>query len=61
MFQPRSSEFDPRVSAIVDHLRAIEKELGAIGKSPDGAPLQEPPPPQTRSRCGRPNPQGSHR
>ena len=32
MFQPRSSEFDPRVSAIVDHLRAIEKELGAIGK-----------------------------
>ena len=31
MFQPRSSEFDPRVSAIVDHLRAIE-ELGAIGK-----------------------------
>jgi len=32
MFQPRSSEFDPRVSAIVDHLRAIEEELGAIGK-----------------------------
>ena len=32
MFQPRSSEFDPRVSAIVDHLRAIEGELGAIGK-----------------------------
>jgi ElaB/YqjD/DUF883 family membrane-anchored ribosome-binding protein len=32
MFQPRSSEFDPRVSAIADHLRAIEKELGAIGK-----------------------------
>jgi ElaB/YqjD/DUF883 family membrane-anchored ribosome-binding protein len=32
MFQPRSSVFDPRVSAIVDHLRAIEKELGAIGK-----------------------------
>ena len=32
MFQPRSSEFDPRVSAIVDHLRAIEKEVGAIGK-----------------------------
>jgi ElaB/YqjD/DUF883 family membrane-anchored ribosome-binding protein len=32
MLQPRSSEFDPRVSAIVDHLRAIEKELGAIGK-----------------------------
>ncbi len=32
MFQPRSSEFDPRVSAIVHHLRAIDKELGAIGK-----------------------------
>jgi hypothetical protein len=32
MFHPRSSEFDPRVSSIVDHLRAIEKELGAIGK-----------------------------
>ncbi|HTV29522.1 MAG TPA: hypothetical protein VMF32_17260 [Xanthobacteraceae bacterium] len=32
MFQPRSSEFDPRVSAIVEHLRAIEAELGAIGK-----------------------------
>jgi hypothetical protein len=33
MFQHRSAEFDPRVSAVVDHLRAIEKELGAIGKS----------------------------
>ena len=32
MFQPRSSEFDPRVSAIADHLRAIEGELGAIGR-----------------------------
>jgi hypothetical protein len=32
MFQARSTEFDPRVSAVVDHLRAIEKELGAIGK-----------------------------
>src|SRR5271170_7334872 len=32
MFQPGSSEFDPRASAIADHLRAIEKELGAIGK-----------------------------
>jgi hypothetical protein len=32
MFQPRSSEFDPRVTAIVDHLRAIEKELSAIGE-----------------------------
>jgi ElaB/YqjD/DUF883 family membrane-anchored ribosome-binding protein len=33
MFQHRSSEFDPRVSAIVDHLRAIEKELGAVSRS----------------------------
>ena len=32
MFQHRRSEFDPRVSAIADHLRAIEKELGAIGR-----------------------------
>ncbi len=32
MFQHRSSEFDPRVSAIVDHLQAIEKELGALGQ-----------------------------
>jgi ElaB/YqjD/DUF883 family membrane-anchored ribosome-binding protein len=33
MFQHRASEFDPRVSAIVGHLRAIEKELSAVGKS----------------------------
>jgi hypothetical protein len=33
MFQHRRSAFDPRVSAIVDHLRAIETELGAIGRS----------------------------
>jgi ElaB/YqjD/DUF883 family membrane-anchored ribosome-binding protein len=33
MFQHRSSEFDPRLSAIVDHLQAIEKELGALSKS----------------------------
>jgi hypothetical protein len=33
MFRNRSSEFDPHISAIVDHLRAIESELGAIGKS----------------------------
>jgi hypothetical protein len=33
MFQHRSSQFDPRVSAIADHLRAIEKELGAIGRN----------------------------
>ena len=33
MFQHRASEFDPRVSAIAGHLRAIEKELGGIGRS----------------------------
>jgi ElaB/YqjD/DUF883 family membrane-anchored ribosome-binding protein len=33
MFQRRSSEFDPRLSAIVNHLGAIEKELGKMGKS----------------------------
>jgi ElaB/YqjD/DUF883 family membrane-anchored ribosome-binding protein len=33
MFQHRAAEFDPRLSAIVGHLRAIEKELGAVGKS----------------------------
>ena len=33
MFHHRSSEFDPRVSAIAGHLRAIEKELGGIGRS----------------------------
>ncbi len=33
MFQPRSTEFDPRISAIADHLRAIERELGSIGQS----------------------------
>jgi ElaB/YqjD/DUF883 family membrane-anchored ribosome-binding protein len=32
MFQPRSSEFEPSVTAIVDHLRAIEKELGKLGR-----------------------------
>jgi ElaB/YqjD/DUF883 family membrane-anchored ribosome-binding protein len=32
MFQPRSSEFEPSVAAIVDHLRAIEKELGKLGR-----------------------------
>jgi hypothetical protein len=32
MFQHRASEFDPRVSAIAGHLRAIEKELGEIGR-----------------------------
>jgi ElaB/YqjD/DUF883 family membrane-anchored ribosome-binding protein len=33
MFHRRSTEFDPRVSAIAGHLRAIEKELGEIGRS----------------------------
>ena len=32
MFQSRPKEFDPRVSVIAGHLRAIEKELGAIGQ-----------------------------
>jgi len=31
MFHRRSKEFDPRTSAIVGHLRAVEKELGGIG------------------------------
>jgi hypothetical protein len=33
MFHHRSSKFDPRISAIAGHLRAIEKELGGIGQS----------------------------
>jgi hypothetical protein len=33
MFQARSSEFDPRVAAIVNHLRAVERELARFGKS----------------------------
>ena len=33
MFQHRASQFDPRAAAIAGHLRAIEKELGALGKS----------------------------
>ncbi len=32
MFQHRSRDFDPRVSAIVDHLRGIQDQLGKIGK-----------------------------
>jgi len=32
MFQPRSRDFDPRVTAIVDHLQAIERELAAMGR-----------------------------
>ncbi len=31
MFYRRSSEFEPRVSAITGHLRGIQKELGALG------------------------------
>jgi hypothetical protein len=33
MFQPRLKDFDPRLGVIVDHLRAIEKELRAVGKT----------------------------
>jgi len=33
MFHHRSTEFDPRLSAIAGHLRAIEKELGGIGRN----------------------------
>jgi ElaB/YqjD/DUF883 family membrane-anchored ribosome-binding protein len=33
MFQPRLTDFDPRVSAIVNHLRAIEEELSDLGKT----------------------------
>ena len=33
MFHRRSTEFTPRTSAIVGHLRAIEKELGGIGNN----------------------------
>jgi len=33
MFAHRASQFDPRVAAIAGHLRAIEKELGVLGKS----------------------------
>jgi ElaB/YqjD/DUF883 family membrane-anchored ribosome-binding protein len=32
MFQHRSSDFDPRVSAIVNHLRGIQDQLGKIGR-----------------------------
>ena len=32
MFHYRSSPLDPRLVAITGHLRAIEKELGSIGK-----------------------------
>ena len=33
MFHHRSTEFDPRLTAITGHLRAIEKELGGLGRS----------------------------
>jgi ElaB/YqjD/DUF883 family membrane-anchored ribosome-binding protein len=32
MFQPRASDFDSRLSAVVGHLRAIETELGKMGR-----------------------------
>lgn len=33
MFQPRSTDFlDPRLTAVVNHLRAIERELGDMGR-----------------------------
>jgi ElaB/YqjD/DUF883 family membrane-anchored ribosome-binding protein len=32
MFQHRSRDFDPRVSAIVNHLRGIQDQLGKIGR-----------------------------
>lgn len=33
MFQPRSRDFsDPRVTAIVDHLQAIQRELAGMGR-----------------------------
>src|SRR5580700_8737178 len=32
MFHPRSSDFAPSVSAIADHLGAVEKELAKIGR-----------------------------
>jgi ElaB/YqjD/DUF883 family membrane-anchored ribosome-binding protein len=32
MFQPRASDFDSRLSSVVDHLRAIENELGKMGR-----------------------------
>jgi hypothetical protein len=33
MFQHRPAAFDPRLSAIVDQLRAIEKQLGGMTKT----------------------------
>ena len=33
MFQNRSDAFEPRISSITAHLHAIEKEIGALGKS----------------------------
>jgi ElaB/YqjD/DUF883 family membrane-anchored ribosome-binding protein len=32
MFQYRSNQFDPRLTAIAGHLRAIEKELSILGR-----------------------------
>lgn len=33
MFQTRTADLDPRVVSIVDHLKAIQDQLAAIGKS----------------------------
>ena len=33
MFHQRTSQFNPRLSSIAGHLRAIEKELEVIGRS----------------------------
>jgi ElaB/YqjD/DUF883 family membrane-anchored ribosome-binding protein len=33
MFHHRPTEFEPRISAIAGHLRAIEKEIAGMGKS----------------------------
>jgi ElaB/YqjD/DUF883 family membrane-anchored ribosome-binding protein len=32
VFQPRSQDFDPHISAIAGHLRAVERELRLVGK-----------------------------
>ena len=34
MFHRRSSEFEPRISAITDHLRGIRRELGGSATVP---------------------------
>jgi hypothetical protein len=44
MFHRRSSEFEPRISAITEHLRGIQKELGVIGNRAVNGPLLARPP-----------------